>query len=256
MQLFFRKSGSGNPLIIMHGLFGSSDNWLTISKQFAEHFEVFVLDLRNHGQSPHAAPHNYEALANDLNEFMQQQNIINPYVIGHSMGGKALMKYLINFPNKIKKAIVVDIAPKYYPPHHQAYIKAMSGLNLETLQSRQDVENAFIENGVNNIAERQFLMKNLQRDENGRFSWKINLPLLVKEIENIGEALSENDSCITPTLFVKGEKSTYYINDGDEILIHKIFKNAQIKTVLNSGHWVQAEQPQAFFETTMAFLKD
>ena len=151
---------------------------------------------------------------------------------------------------------MVDIAPKYYPPHHQAYIKALTSLNLPLLQSRQEVENSFIENGVDNLAERQFLMKNLQRDENGVFSWKINLPLLVSEIENIGESLAENLHTETPILFVKGEKSNYYIQKEDKILIDKIFSSNKIITIENAGHWVQAEQPKAFYEASMAFFED
>lgn len=254
MRLYFRELGQGQPLIILHGLFGSSDNWLTISKEFAKYFHVFIVDQRNHGQSPHMAPHNYDALAADLAEFMEQQNIVNPYIIGHSMGGKTVMKFLTSHLADVKKAVVVDISPRYYPQHHQAYIAAMTGLDLASLQSRQEVENAFIAHGVTNIAERQFLMKNLYRDDNGAFHWKINLELLVKEIENIGEGTSVSVQSSVPTLFIKGSKSDYYIKPEDTELISQIFPNSKIITIENSGHWVQAEQPQAFFDEVMKFF--
>lgn len=256
MKLFFREFGQGNSvkLIVLHGLFGSSDNWLTISKQFALHYHVFLLDIRNHGQSPHTQEHNYTLIAQDLEEFITQHRLDNIVLMGHSMGGKAVLKYLSLYSRPILKAIIVDIAPRYYEPHHQAYIKAMQGLQLENIQSRQEVEQAFIEQGINHIGERQFLMKNLYRDENGKFGWKINIDVLIRDIENIGECI---DTTLHPNLnilFIKGEKSDYYIKESDQIEIKRLYPKAQIATVKNAGHWVQAEQPQAFFELVRGFV--
>jgi len=254
MNLYFKILGQGQPLIILHGLFGSSDNWQTIGKQFAEYFHVFILDQRNHGQSPHSQVHNYAALAADLQAFIEQHNIENPILLGHSMGGKTVMKYLTTYTTPIEKAIVVDISPRHYPQHHQAYTKAMLSLNLASLQSRQEVENAFIENGVDNVAERQFLMKNLYRADSGAFHWKINLEGLVDQIENIGEGTPVNAHSDVPILFVKGDKSAYYIQEEDAASIHQIFPNSTIVTIADSGHWIHAEQPAAFFKAVMDFL--
>jgi esterase len=256
MNLYFKELGKGQPLVILHGLFGSSDNWFTISKQFAEHFHVFILDQRNHGQSPHTALHNYDLMASDLEEFLNQNQIENPILIGHSMGGKVVMKLLTTSDVKVKKAIVVDISPRYYPQHHQAYIKAMKGLDLLTLQSRQEVEAAFIENGVHNVGERQFLMKNLYRDDNGAFHWKINLDTLVNEIENIGEGTLASAHSEVPFLFVKGGKSDNYIKAEDYDLIHQIFPNSRIETITDAGHWIQAEKPIEFLNLVMDFVKE
>lgn len=254
MNLYFKELGQGQPLVILHGLFGSSDNWFTISKQFAEHFHVFILDQRNHGQSPHTPLHNYDLMAADLEEFLVQNKIENPILIGHSMGGKTVIKFLTTIDVPIKKAIIVDISPRYYPQHHQAYIKAMKSLDLVTLSSRQAVEQAFIDNGVSNVGERQFLMKNLYRDDNGAFHWKINLDTLMSEIENIGEGTSANAHSEVPVLFIKGGKSDYYLKPEDAVLIHQIFPHSQIKTTADAGHWIQAEQPAAFFTMVMDFI--
>ncbi len=254
MKLYCRESGQGQPLIILHGLFGSSDNWLTISKKFAEHFHVFLVDQRNHGQSPHADEHNYTVMAADLQEFIDEHQLKDPILIGHSMGGKTVMKFITTYNTPVSKAIIVDIAPKYYSQHHQTYIKAMTSLDLASLQSRQDLENAFIGGGVDHLGERQFLMKNLGRDDSGAFYWKINLKGLVNQIENIGEGTSTEAHCEIPVLFIKGEKSEYYINKEDAPLIHQIFPNSRIVTIKDSGHWVQAEQPEAFFNEVIRFI--
>ncbi|MFN0049760.1 MAG: alpha/beta fold hydrolase [Cytophagales bacterium] len=256
MNLHFKELGSGQPLVILHGLFGSSDNWFTIGKQFAEHFHVYIVDQRNHGLSPHTDLHNYELMASDVYEFLLQNTIENPVLIGHSMGGKTVIKFLTTYQINIKKAIVVDISPRYYPLHHQAYLKAMTSLELSTLQSRQALENALIENGIENIGERQFLMKNLARDENGQFYWKINLETLVNEIENIGEGTASNAHSDVPILFVKGANSDFYIKPEDATLIHQIFPNSKIIAIENAGHWVQAEQPAAFLEIVLDFVND
>ena len=255
MKLFYKESGQGKPLVILHGLFGSSDNWFTISKQFAQYFHVFLLDIRNHGQSPHTEEHSYTAIAQDLENFIKEHNLVEPILLGHSMGGKAVLKYLSLYDRVINKAIVVDIAPRYYEPHHQAYIKAMQGLKLDNVQSRQEVEQAFVAQGIENVGERQFLMKNLYRDENGKFGWKINIQTLFKDIENIGEAIETTLHRDINIVFIKGEKSDYYIKPSDSEAIKKIYPKAKIVTIKNAGHWIQAEQPEAFFEIVKTFIE-
>lgn len=251
MSLYFRKLGFGKPLIILHGLFGSSDNWLSVSKLLAENFEIFLVDLRNHGQSPHFASHTYEEMAKDVIDFLDDQNIENPIILGHSMGGKVAMKMAELYANKIKKLIIIDISPKFYPPHHQREIMALKNIDLLLLKSRQEADE-IMSKSIPELGIRQFLLKNLYRKEDGTFHWRMNLEVLIKQIENIG-ASSNRFSSVIPTLFIKGENSNY-INDDDVLEIKKIFSVSKIITISNAGHWVQAEQPILFKDNVLNFL--
>ncbi|TAG57591.1 MAG: alpha/beta fold hydrolase [Cytophagales bacterium] len=251
MSLYFRKLGLGKPLIILHGLFGSSDNWLSVSKLLAENFEIFLIDLRNHGQSPHFDLHTYEEMAKDVIDFLDEQNIENPIILGHSMGGKVAMKLAELYANQIKKLIIVDISPKFYPPHHQREISALQNIDLLLLKSRQEADE-IMSKSISELGIRQFLLKNLYRNVDGTFHWRMNLEVLIKQIENIG-ASSNRFSSVIPTLFIKGENSNY-INDDDVLEIKKIFSVSKIITISNAGHWVQAEQPILFKDAVLNFL--
>ena len=254
MKLFYRTLGQGQPLIIMHGLFGSSDNWLTIAKSFAQHFQVFLLDARNHGQSPWSDHHNYALMAQDLGEFIIEHKLKDPLIIGHSMGGKTLMKFVTSADISVPKIIVVDISPRFYEPHHDREITALKSINLQTLQSRQEADD-IMARIIPEIGVRQFLLKNLYRKEDGSFHWRMNLDVLRSQIQSIGEGTSETAKSNVPVLFMKGEKSGYYIRPEDHELIKTIFLNSQIIEIPNAGHWVQAEQPQAFYDTAMNFFQ-
>lgn len=251
MELFYRKLGAGSPLIILHGLFGSSDNWLSISKLFATDYEVFLIDQRNHGQSPHLGTHTYHDMAMDLHNWIISNKIENPIIIGHSMGGKTAMKYAQLFGQSIKKLIIVDIAPKYYAPHHDREINALKSIHLATIASRQEADDTMAK-FIPELEIRQFLLKNLYRTQTGDFQWRMNLQVLIQNIENI---IAATDNFVTPvpTLFIKGENSDY-ITTEDEKLIAKTFPNYSLKTIENAGHWVQAEQPIAFRDAVIAFL--
>jgi esterase len=253
MKLFFRTLGEGQPLIIMHGLFGSSDNWLTIAKSFAQHFQVFLLDARNHGQSPWSDHHNYALMSQDLGEFIQEHNLKDPFIIGHSMGGKTLMKFITTAKISVPKFVVVDISPRFYEPHHDKEITALKSINLSTLQSRQEADDTMAKT-IPEIGVRQFLLKNLYRKEDGSFHWRMNLDVLTSQIQAVGEGTSETAKSEIPALFIKGAKSEYYIQEADKELIKKIFPNSQVIEIQGSGHWVQAEQPQAFYDAVMNFL--
>ncbi len=248
MELFYKELGQTNSpkLVILHGLLGSSDNWLTISKQIAEKYHVFLIDQRNHGQSPHAEDWNYEVMVQDLWEFFEKtftfsQNIkIN--LIGHSMGGKTAMLFAGKYPDLVEKLIIVDISPRYYPPHHQSILDAMQSLDLKNIPSRKDAELHF-ENAGLDVGTRQFILKNLYRTPENIWIWRVNLPVIAKKIENVGEALPENMFFLGKTLFIKGEKSNY-IQESDHSLIKTHFPNAKIVTIPQAGHWVHAEKPQ------------
>lgn len=251
MKLFFRKLGQGQPLIILHGLFGASDNWLSIAKVLAENYEVFILDQRNHGQSPHSDIFDYPTLADDLKEFIEDQSIDNPIIVGHSMGGKVAMEYAVQHPDSFEKLIVVDIAPKKYPVHHDAILDGLNSLDLGAIKSRGEADKQ-LANYITEIGVRQFLLKNLGRDSDG-FSWKINLPVLTRNIEIIGSGLSKPYLGDSAVLFIRGQNSNY-IKDEDFSLIKEFFDGAQIQTVKDAGHWVHAEKPAEFMNTLTNFL--
>ena len=252
MKLFYRELGEGEPLIILHGVFGSADNWLTVSKELAANFKLYLLDQRNHGQSPKSDEFNYSVMAEDLKEFIADHSIKNPTIIGHSMGGKVVMKFASLYPDLLKKLVVVDISPRYYHPHHQSILKGLLSLNLKELKTRQEADEQLAAY-IPELGVRQFLLKSLYRNQDNEFAWRINLPVINSKIENIGEAQDENIRISLPALFIKGSESDY-IEQKDEELIYKIFTNVVIKTVQGSGHWVQAEKPKEFLEALKPFL--
>lgn len=252
MDLFYRKAGEGQPIVILHGVFGSSDNWFTISKVLAEKgFEVYTLDARNHGQSPRSEDFSYDLMADDLHEFIEKHQIKNPIIVGHSMGGKTSMLYAMKYPDTFSKLVVVDIAPKFYPTHHEHIIKGLNAINLDELKSRNEAETIAIQY-IPNFGERQFLLKNLYRNEAGKFDWRINLPVLSKEIYQIGGDFDRIRKVTEPTLFIRGSESGY-ISDEDIPMIQETFPNATIETIEGAGHWVQAEKPEAFVDTLVKF---
>ncbi len=252
MELFFRKFGSGQPLIIMHGLFGISDNWNTLAKKYGEHFTTYSLDLRNHGQSPHSDVWNYEVMADDVAELMDAENISSAYIMGHSMGGKVAMFMAGKYAKKIDKLIVCDIAPKYYPPHHNEIIATLNGLDLNTTTSRKDAE-AYMELKIPDYGVRQFLLKNLYWNEEKKLAWRFNLPVITEQLNNVGELLPNDIFYEGPTLFIRGGNSRYIL-DSDIDLILEHFPNSQLSTIEGAGHWVHAEKPLEYLKVSLEFL--
>jgi esterase len=252
MKLFFREYGDGQPLIILHGLFGSSDNWLTQAKIFSDQYKVYTVDLRNHGQSPHDSAFDYRSMVSDLLEFVEDNNIHRPVVIGHSMGGKAAMNLALAHPDTVEKLIVVDIAPRAYNLEHYAIADGLAAIPVATLTSRNEADEILSQH-VPESDVRQFLLKNLQRKPEGGFSWKINLPVIREKLSNIGVDLQYQGKFEKPTLFIRGQKSTY-IRDTDWSRITEIFPNATLET-MDTGHWVQAEKPQEFVNVVKRWLE-
>ena len=251
MQLFYRPSGQGDPLIILHGLFGSSDNWYSLAKVFAERFQVFLVDQRNHGQSPHSSEFDYKLLTEDILEFIREHGIKKPVIMGHSMGGKAAMNFAVRYPEQLSNLIVVDIVPKAYPVHHDAILDGLKAIVLDSLTSRNDADK-ILSDHVQEPDVRQFLLKNLTRKSAGGFEWKINLAAIDKNIEAMGEGMKYSGKYDGPSLFIKGKKSKYYA-EGDEMLIQNIFPKAEFAT-LDTGHWVQAEKPDEFASLVFNYL--
>ncbi len=251
MQLNYKKFGEGEPLIILHGLFGSLDNWLGLAKKIGEHFEVFIVDARNHGQSPHSNDFNYDIMTDDLYEFLIQNNIIDPIILGHSMGGKTAMQFAMNYPNHVAKLIVVDIAPKSYPVRHALIIEGMYSINLEKITTRIEAEEQLIKY-VDEFATRQFLLKNLYWIEKDKLAWRFNLNIINDNIEIVGKELTNIKKFEKPTLFIRAKKSTYIVENDFEA-ITTIFSNSAIKT-MDTGHWVHTENPEEFLQIINSFL--
>lgn len=252
MKLNFRKYGEGHPLFVLHGVFGSSDNWQTVGKSLSEAFTTYLIDLRNHGNSPHSSEMNYDLMASDLLTLMEDEGLQKIYLLGHSMGGKVAMQFATKYSDKVEKLIVVDIAPKYYPPHHRDIFEGFHSVDLKTLKSRKDADTQMAKK-ITNPGVRQFILKNLARDEENNFEWKINLSAIEQHIDEIGVGLKENQLFEKATLFIGGSKSDY-ITAADHELIQRHFPKAIIEMIEGSGHWVHAEKPKALEQVTMHFL--
>ena len=256
MKLFYRQAGeSGTPFIILHGLFGSSDNWLTLGKILGETHQVYILDQRNHGQSPRSDIFDYNSMAADLKEFMDDHSIINPILMGHSMGGKTVMQFAMNYPDSFLKMIVVDIAPKFYPVHHTMILQGLMSIDLKTLKSRTEA-NDLLKRFEENEGVRQFLLKNLWRnpEKNNEFDWRLNVPIIAKNIDVIGFELSNEKAVEKPVLFIRGSES-HYIQPEDERKIWELFPSYELVTIEEAGHWVQADKPKEFLEIVQNFSK-
>lgn len=253
MKLNFKKFGEGEPLLILHGLFGSLDNWQTIGKKLAETHAVYLIDLRNHGKSPHSENFSYTEMAADVAELIQEEKLEKVSLLGHSMGGKTAMTFAVEHPHLLDKLIVVDIAPKKYTPHHDEIIDALYSLDLKTITSRRGADEV-MQRSISNEGTRLFLLKNLNREKEGGYSWKMNLDLLAREIGKVIDITEIPFPISIPTLFIRGGKSGYII-DSDFEKIEELFPNSDIKTIENAGHWVHAEKPQELFEKITEFIE-
>jgi esterase len=252
MQLHFKESGRGRAVILLHGLFGSSDNWHFIALRLAEQFQVFALDQRNHGESPHSAEMNYPLMAADVEKFFVAHGLKTATVIGHSMGGKTAMQFALQFPERVEKLVVSDMAPRAYAPAHDKIFAALRGLDLPKFQTRRQIEDSLAPE-IPNLVLRRFLLKNLGRNSAGAFFWKINLRGLAENYSRLGEPVSASAPFQKPALFIRGGKSNY-INSEDELLLCALFPLAKIQTVAAAGHWVHADQPEEFLRQVLDFL--
>lgn len=252
MKLFFREYGEGTPLIILHGLLGSSDNWLTQAKLLSPQYKIYTIDQRNHGQSPHDDAFDYQSMVTDLLEFLDDKQLTDPIMLGHSMGGKTVMNFALQHPDRLSKLVVVDIAPRAYNLEHYALVNAMAALPLGQLKSRNEADTLLAEK-VNEPDVRQFLLKNLQRSAEGGFSWKVNLPVIQEKLANVGVDLISSNTFDKPTLFIRGSRSQY-IKDADRNTIKSRFPQSTLVTI-DTGHWVQAEKPQEFVTVLTNWLQ-
>lgn len=252
MKLFYKEIGEGNPIVILHGVFGSSDNLLGPAKLLADEYKVYLLDQRNHGNSPHSDEFNYSAMASDLMEFLDEEGLRNPLIVGHSMGGKVVMNFAAMYPEFDARYVVMDISPRFYKRHHDEILEGLNNIDLESVRSRQEADKV-LEEKVSELPVRQFLLKNLDRTDKG-FKWRINLPVLTDKIDNIGEGLNEDIVIDRPFLFIRGDQSNY-IREKDEELIRRQFTDSRVVTIHGAGHWLHAEKPEEFAEIIKEFIK-
>ncbi|MFO7999836.1 MAG: alpha/beta fold hydrolase [Marinilabilia sp.] len=267
MQLYYRERGSGEKtIIIVHGLYGASDNWLSVAKALENEFRVIMVDQRNHGQSPHSETHTYQAMADDLLTLMQKKNIEKAILMGHSMGGKTVMRFSLEHPEMVEKLIVVDIAPKSYgsftnyaevTADHKKIIDTLSAIDPSKYNDRNEIDKA-LKPAFPTKQLRAFMMKNLERKKNGQYHWKINFDALKKNMEEIMNGFSnleqQPEQKVPESVFIKGEKSPY-IHEDDKMIISRFFPGAQIVAIPNAGHWIHAEQPSLFVKTVKYFLE-
>ncbi len=262
MKLFYRKYGSGPPLVILHGLYGSSDNWVTIAKKLGETFTVYLPDQRNHGRSPHSDLHDYDSMRDDLHELITDLGISKFFLAGHSMGGKTAAAFAIKWPEMLNGLLIADITPFAGQPNaarayerHLSILEAMNSLDPSLMKSRTEVEHA-LKKKIGSEKITGFIMKNLQRTHDNQFVWRINVSSLLMNLDRIMEGIDRRSAYSKqvhgfPVIFLKGADSDYLLpSDYDDI--KKLFPSAEIIEIKNAGHWLHADQPEA---TTNSFMK-
>lgn len=243
---------SGIPLIVMHGLLGMSDNWGSFGRSFGEEMPVHLIDLRNHGRSFHSDAMSLELMEQDLLHYFEAHGIEKAHVLGHSLGGKVAMQFAIDYPEKVQKLIVADIAPKAYPPHHQDIFHALSMVDMPQMGSRHDVQQV-LEKYIRSTGVLQFLLKNVYRDEQKQLAWRFNLKTLREKYEDFITVGIKSGTFTGETLFLSGEKSDYILQ-ADIPSIKAQFPQAVILPIVGAGHWVQAENPEDFSQKVHDFL--
>lgn len=251
MQLYYREFGQGSPILFLHGLFGFSDNLQTVAKGLAEHHWVITPDHRNHGRSPHANTHAYADMVEDLRALLNHIGIPRAAFIGHSMGGKVAMQMALSYPELVEQLVVIDIAPGQATDGHSSLFEAMLSLDMGAVNARSEAE-AFLSARITDVPTLQFLLKNITRHPDGSYSWKMNLPVLHAEYQNILAPVT-GFPYEGPALFVRGSRSGY-IQDEDMPLIRSLFPHAQLQTIEGAGHWVHAEKPAELLSVLNHFL--
>lgn len=256
MKLFYREIGSGSEtLLILHGLFGLSDNWVSLARRYAEKYRVIVPDLRNHGQTMHSDVFTYEAMLADIEEFVEDLELPSVNILGHSMGGKLAMQFALRNSYRVDKLIVADISPVPYPPtRHVDILETMKSIDFSAFDTRTKIEQ-YLFNTMNDAGIVGLLLKNITRLRDDRFAWKLNIEAISENIAGIFDFyVFDKQVFKKPTLFIKGSLSDF-VKDDHLPAIQRYFSNYRLETIENATHWLHAEQPDAFFELTYDFLK-
>lgn len=252
MRLNYKQTGQGEPVILIHGLFGSLENLNVIANALSDHFLVTNIDLRNHGRSPHSTSMNYPSMAQDVVELMDNLNIERAHIIGHSMGGKVAMQLAHSFEYRVDRLVVLDIAPVAYKPRHTNIFKALNNIVNQNITDRKHAD-SLMQEYIEEAGVRQFLLKSLAKNEHGDFQWRFNLATLHDKYENILADIKANDSCLCDTLFIKGHESDYILPTYRDIIMSR-FTNAKAKIIHGAGHWLHAQKPDAVNKSILDFL--
>jgi pimeloyl-ACP methyl ester carboxylesterase len=254
MKLFFRQFGKGKPVIILHGLFGISDNWVTFGRQLSENYHVFIPDLRNHGQSPHSNIFDFPSLCDDLLELIEDQQLHDIMLIGHSLGGKTAMLFSLQHPDLISKLVVVDISLRKSRPDrdHQQLLNAMMAVDFTTAAARSDVERQLAVQ-IKSLKLRQFLLKSVYWRDRHSLDWRLNLKAINDNLLAIFEGVNQSGEFNGPALIIRGGQSDY-VFDSDIPELKSKFPGAVVITIANASHWVHADAPGEFFDAVTAFL--
>lgn len=253
MELYYRTYGAGPPLLILHGLFGSLDNWATLARRWGEHFHVWTLDARNHGRSFHDERMDYPSMAEDVARFMERHGLSGAHLLGHSMGGKTAMQFALTRPGSVRRLVVVDIAPRVYGRRHDAVLDALLHIDPRRLAGRHEAD-AALAAAIAEAPVRQFLLKNLARTEEGGYRWKLNLAAIARDYDALRAGPPPGARYERPALFVRGGRSSY-VRDEDRARIREIFPRATVVTIRRAGHWVHAEAPDELYTAVTAFLR-
>ncbi len=250
MKLHYREMGEGQPMMILHGLFGFSDNWQTHAKKLAEYYRVILVDLRNHGHSPWSDEFSYEIMAEDIYELVSDLNLEDLILVGHSMGGKAAMRFAQKHEDLLEKLVVVDMGIKEYPMHHEHIIAGIRSVDVENIKVRREAEQQMSQH-IDSEGVKQFLLKNLHWKEKGKLAWRMNIDVLEREMPNILAPLEEGE-VMTTSLFIRGDLSNYIL-DEDIADLEDQFPDSEVVTIHDAGHWVHAEAPGPFLDALLSF---
>jgi esterase len=261
MKLVFKKFGSGCPLIILHGLYGSGDNWYSIGKALSQNFEVYLVDLRNHGSSPHHPDMNFDLMTSDIEEFFIDEKLEKVCILGHSMGGKIAMNFTLNNPNKVVKLVIVDVALRSYTTTgdysqeantHRKIVDSLAKLDISGSRSRKDID-LELSQYITQKPLRDFLLKNLDRQKSGEFSWTLNIESLNNNLTNLLEGINPGKRIFGgPVLLITGKQSIY-VTAEDYVQFRNVFPQIRIEE-FDTGHWVHAEQPEKIINLLVEFL--
>ncbi|MES2589121.1 MAG: alpha/beta fold hydrolase [Bacteroidota bacterium] len=251
MKLHYRELGEGQPFVILHGLFGYSDNWQTLAKKMAEYYRVILVDQRNHGHSDWSDEFSYNLMSEDLKELLDDLQLKNVILMGHSMGGKTSMVFASKYADLLDKLLVVDIGIKQYPMHHEEILKGIKSVDTNGNISRSEAETN-LSKYIESFGVRQFLLKNLYWNSEKKLTWRMNVSSLEKNMGEILKNIRPEDEIFIPTLFIRGAQSNYIL-DEDWSELEECFPDSHLVTIQNAGHWVHAEAPKEFLEAVLSF---
>lgn len=253
MELFYKRSGDGPPLVMLHGLFGSLENLGAIARLLQDRFTLYQIDLRNHGRSPHANSMGFAEMADDVAAVMEREGLASTHVLGHSLGGKVAMQMALDHPQRVKGLVVLDIAPVSYPPGHNEILHALNEIDPAGYTTRAELDTR-LQQYVDEPGVRQFILKNLNRDQQGRFYWRLNVPAISHWYDDLRAAIGDGLIREAPTLFVRGEKSRYIQLRNHKEILQK-FPHADIVTIDGASHWLHAEKPKEVAEVVIRYLQ-